>query len=48
MPSLEDQLIDISAKIKHARETGDLTALSVLEPQMELLLEQRYPSKVGG
>lgn len=46
MPSLEDQMIDISVKIKHAREAGDIAALSVLEPQMERLLDQRYPARV--
>lgn len=39
MQSLQDQMIDISLKIRQARSHEDLAALAVLEPQMERLLD---------
>ena len=47
MPSLEDQLQDVSNKIRVAQFENNIAGLAVLEPMMDRLLEAKHAQMAG-
>lgn len=48
MMSIDDQLYDVSNKIRIAQFDNDLTAIEVLETVMDRLLDSKYAQMYGG
>lgn len=46
--SIDDQLYDVSNKIRIAQFDNDLTAIEVLETTMDRLLDSKYVQMHGG
>lgn len=47
MMSSEDQLLDVSIKIRNAHLGDNIPALAVLEPMMDRLLDAKHNQMVG-
>ena len=47
MPTLDDQLYDISVRIKQAKARHDDGALAVLKAQADRLLDAKYAREQG-